>query len=405
MRRVITLSLNGNAFALEDDAAEALTTYLEIARRALEQNADREEILSDLEQAIAEKSQRFLGSHKTVLSRSEIEQVLTEMGPVHDDGVDQSSAKSDPQHEAPSARRQKLYRIRQGQQLTGVCNGLAAYFGLDVTWMRLAFLLFSVVWGIAIPLYIVLIVILPVADTPEEIAAAYGEPFNAREYVERAKREAANLANRDWTREKTELKAEWQRSTSVVRREIRHSWLRWRQRRLEARRRRRAAASTSAGPATSSAGERYAPAATPGALQQLLIVIFTLPLVALFGGLAIVWIVAMFALVTSGTLFGLILPIALPVWLTIVLLLFIFWLITWPIRLLLHVISPTRHPASMHPAFSFMESLVGIAAFIAITIWAYHHVPSVSELIDHILAGLHLLIDRIREHVEVTLDA
>ena len=55
MRRVITISLNGNAYQLEEDACGLLTQYLEDAARALAGDPDRTEIVADLEQAIADK--------------------------------------------------------------------------------------------------------------------------------------------------------------------------------------------------------------------------------------------------------------------------------------------------------------------------------------------------------------
>src|SRR5215472_10080342 len=82
MRRVITISLNGNAYQLEDDAHAVLASYLDGAAHALATNPDREEILADLEQAVADKCARFLSAHKTVLSKRELEQIVVEMGPV-----------------------------------------------------------------------------------------------------------------------------------------------------------------------------------------------------------------------------------------------------------------------------------------------------------------------------------
>jgi phage shock protein PspC (stress-responsive transcriptional regulator) len=400
MRRVITVSLNGNAYALEEDAAEALSAYLESARQALEQNADRDEILADLEQAIADKSQRFLGAHKTVLSRAEISQVLGEMGPVSDDSAGEQSAAAEPSKasQARTTRGHRLFRIRQGQQVSGVCNGLAAYFGIDVTWIRLAFILCAF-GGVSIFVYFALIIVMPVAKTPEDLAAAYGEPFNAREYVERARREANRFANADWSKEKAELKAEWDRSKSFVRTELRDSLRSWRQSRSDAQRRRRAAASAATQPVPTPMAPHYP--ARPGALQQLLTILLSLPLIVLFAGLAGVWILAMFALVTTGTLFGFLLPIAAPVWVTVLLLVCAFWLITWPLRLLLQVIASPGNPASLQPAFSALESLVGVAAFLAIVFWAHHHVAPVGEAIDAIAQHLSMLIERLFHHGSV----
>jgi len=59
----------------------------------------------------------------------------------------------------------KLYKIKDGGMISGVCNGLAVYFNQDVTLVRAIFVLLTLT-GVApgILLYIVLAVILPNKD-------------------------------------------------------------------------------------------------------------------------------------------------------------------------------------------------------------------------------------------------
>ena len=85
MRKVTTINLNNNAYQIDEDGYDALHAYLENAARALSNNPDREEILADLEQAIADKCRLTLGAHKTVVSGAEITRILQEMGPVAGD--------------------------------------------------------------------------------------------------------------------------------------------------------------------------------------------------------------------------------------------------------------------------------------------------------------------------------
>jgi phage shock protein C len=48
----------------------------------------------------------------------------------------------------------RLYRIRDGRIVAGVCAGLAAYFGIDPTLVRLAFVLLTFFGGLGILLYL-----------------------------------------------------------------------------------------------------------------------------------------------------------------------------------------------------------------------------------------------------------
>ncbi len=192
MRKVTTINLNHNAYQIDEDGYEALRQYLENSERALGGNPDKAEIMADLEQAIADKIRVALGQYKTVVSAAEIERILKEMGPVV--GTSEGANQTADGHVSSGAgaqtgpRPRRLYRIEEGKQWAGVCTGLAAYAGVDVTWVRVAFILLTIfTTGFFLLIYIVLAFAAPMATTPEEISAAYGQPFNAQELVDRVK--------------------------------------------------------------------------------------------------------------------------------------------------------------------------------------------------------------------------
>lgn len=55
----------------------------------------------------------------------------------------------------------RLYRSRKDKMIGGVCAGLADYFRIDTTWMRLLFVLFLLVGGSAILVYIIMWIVVP----------------------------------------------------------------------------------------------------------------------------------------------------------------------------------------------------------------------------------------------------
>ena len=69
MQKVISINLNGNAYQLDESGYDALREYL-ASRRAARWRATpiALEIIADLEQAIADKCQKFLGPHKSVVN-------------------------------------------------------------------------------------------------------------------------------------------------------------------------------------------------------------------------------------------------------------------------------------------------------------------------------------------------
>ena len=55
----------------------------------------------------------------------------------------------------------KLYKSNQNKMLDGVCGGIAEYFGIDSTVVRLIWALFSLMGGCGILAYIIAAVIIP----------------------------------------------------------------------------------------------------------------------------------------------------------------------------------------------------------------------------------------------------
>ena len=59
----------------------------------------------------------------------------------------------------------KLYRSDENKMLAGVCGGIAEYFGVDPTLIRLAWVVFSLLGGSGLLAYILAAIILPRDDS------------------------------------------------------------------------------------------------------------------------------------------------------------------------------------------------------------------------------------------------
>jgi phage shock protein PspC (stress-responsive transcriptional regulator) len=197
MRKVTTINLNNNAYQIDEQGYDALRDYLSAAERNLEGNPDRAEILADLEQAIGDKCHASLGAHKTVVSVEDIQRILAEMGPVEPaspsaaPGASTAGATASGGSAGAVPFPRRMYRLEERRMWGGVCTGLAAYFGVDVVWMRVIFVLLTLFTsGIWILIYIAMCFIVPLAETAEERAAAHGAPFNAYELMNRVKKKS-----------------------------------------------------------------------------------------------------------------------------------------------------------------------------------------------------------------------
>lgn len=72
----------------------------------------------------------------------------------------------------------KLYRSRKDRVFAGVCGGIAEYFGIDSTIVRLITFLLIVPGGLSIWVYIALAIIIPSEPYGNVIDESYGEKFN-----------------------------------------------------------------------------------------------------------------------------------------------------------------------------------------------------------------------------------
>ena len=192
MNKVVAINLNGAAYQVDEDGYGALRAYLDRARSQLGGNPDIDEIMADLEQAIADRCDHIPGSRNGMVSASDIERILEAIGPVDWDtsGADFKPSEGARRESSNSQARnpRRLYKIKNGKILDGVCNGLAAYFGMDVTIVRLICVAIAFgTSGIAVVGYLILMLVIPEASTPEEEAAAHGTPVTAQEFMDRTR--------------------------------------------------------------------------------------------------------------------------------------------------------------------------------------------------------------------------
>ena len=57
--------------------------------------------------------------------------------------------------------KKKLYRKEEGKLIAGVCAGIAEYFSIDVTVVRLAWIILSLLAGCGVIAYLIAILIMP----------------------------------------------------------------------------------------------------------------------------------------------------------------------------------------------------------------------------------------------------
>lgn len=339
MNKVIAINLNGRAYSLEEDGYNLLKTYLDQSSAKLGTNPDKDEIIADLEQAIADKCDHFLNPNKTVVETKEIEQILKEMGPV-ETGTAENGAKPEEnqQQQGKEDAPKRLYQIHEGAWISGVCTGLAAYFNVDVTLIRIAFVVFTIIThGIGILVYIIMAVLIPYAHTSEQKAEARGVPFNAQELVERVKKKYAHFDKQHWREQKKQWKA-WAKERSQ---DWEKNWQQhWKQ--------------------------SQAPLARAGIGIGMGLVSVAMAAVSLL------FIFAIISLVTTGAVFGFAFT-GIPLWLAIVILVCAFNIVLLPLRAMRASAYGYSHYHQDQGFFGILDAIMWFAfiGFCGWLLWTY----------------------------------
>lgn len=165
MNKTITIDLGKMAFIIEEGAYEKLNNYLKNIKNNLGANSDSEEIMTDIETAIAEKLLEKINPSKQVITSEDIDELIKIMGRAEDFG-EQSSHQDSTATEEKSPRR--LYRNPDDVIVAGVCSGIAAYFDIDPVIVRLLFVFTVIAGGSGILIYIILWLVMPEAKTPSQ---------------------------------------------------------------------------------------------------------------------------------------------------------------------------------------------------------------------------------------------
>jgi phage shock protein PspC (stress-responsive transcriptional regulator) len=145
MKRVVTVNLNDISFNFDEDAYDELRRYLARAEAQLANDPGRAEVVADIERSIAEKCQGYLNPQKNVVTLDEMRVVLAQIGVVEARNEERAGAGSAPFGRAGDTDSKQLVQIREGALVSGVCNGVAAHFGVDVTLMRVIFVVLAIV--------------------------------------------------------------------------------------------------------------------------------------------------------------------------------------------------------------------------------------------------------------------
>lgn len=149
MDKTNKISLGGFSFIIEEAAYKNLQQYIEQIKHYLGQEKQSEEIIYDIEQRMSELLKDRMKGREVVIC-SDIDYLIEVMGKPEQYDLNQDSQEDTTDKDSFEGRvnktfKKKLYRDPQDKKLAGVLSGVASYFDLDSTIVRLVYLLLLIV--------------------------------------------------------------------------------------------------------------------------------------------------------------------------------------------------------------------------------------------------------------------
>ena len=177
MKKTISANINGILFHVEEDGYERLRNYLDSIRRYFGRFPGHSEIVTDIENRIAEIFSGKLSETRQVITLSDVEELIHTMGDVKDFAIieetEDSAGTTDangqrPADAAPKTKK-RLFRDENHRVLGGVCSGVGHYFSIDPAWIRilLAILVYASYGGIILG-YLIAWIAIPGSTSLEE---------------------------------------------------------------------------------------------------------------------------------------------------------------------------------------------------------------------------------------------
>ena len=196
MKKTLNINIGNSIIHIEEDACEVLHHYLVEVKQHFGKSADDFEIVSDIENRIAEMFRDILiAQQKPVIELEDVRVVIELMGSVKDfetDPVDEPVG-HDSQHAYSGSGERKIFRDTDEAMVAGVCAGLSHYLRMDVSILRILAVLSVFLGGSGLIAYLILWVSIPRAMTRSEKMAMKGEAFNLQGFKKNFDEELSQL--------------------------------------------------------------------------------------------------------------------------------------------------------------------------------------------------------------------
>jgi len=166
MKKVITVSVGGKIFHMNEEACALLEAYLAAFREKVGQDTQVEDVMNAIEERIAELFNESAPSLNSVVDCNLVRRVATQLGMPDGTAAFGEGAVDNRIVELPPVHR--YYRDPDGKKLGGVCSGISEYLGIDILLVRILAVILFFAGTFGFWLYVALWILAPVAETPTQ---------------------------------------------------------------------------------------------------------------------------------------------------------------------------------------------------------------------------------------------
>lgn len=177
MKKTLNIGIGGKSFIIDEDAHARLKSYLDTFRSRLT-SEQGEEVMDDIEARIAELFLTNLGSSQQSVSLALVNRITADLG-MPDGKPEFENTNEIKEEQTMSQPVKKLYLDVENRKIGGVCSGLAAYFDIDVTLVRIIFFALLLGASFGFWLYLIIWIVAPKAVTPAQKCEMRGIEANA----------------------------------------------------------------------------------------------------------------------------------------------------------------------------------------------------------------------------------
>ena len=139
MNEIKKCSIAGVSFTLERNAYDTLSEYLKSLHATYKDDPDGEEIIADIEARIADIFRERVPSPMMGITYATVLATMQQIGSAEMFGEANRPLNNAEQSNVGQKSTRRFVRSIDDKSIAGVCGGIAEYFGIDATIMRLAF--------------------------------------------------------------------------------------------------------------------------------------------------------------------------------------------------------------------------------------------------------------------------